>query len=135
MTNSVTIEKPFHSDTNYRDINALTITTLEDALYMGYKNDISFLFGEMLSLYEHQSTPNPNMPIRDLLYLAQNYQAYIDQNHLDIYSSVLQQIPLPQYIVFYNGTQKMRNAKPCIYRMLIQNIPTRFPVCPVKQLC
>ena len=40
------------------------------------------------------------MPLRGLLYFARNYQAYIDRNHLDIYSSVLQRIPLPQYIVF-----------------------------------
>lgn len=160
MTNSVTIEKSFHSDTtgtvstntkhkdvlfrmifsdkkdllelynavndtDYQDMDALTITTLEDALYMGYKNDISFLFGEMLSLYEHQSTPNPNMPLRGLLYFARNYQAYIDRNHLDIYSSVLQRIPLPQYIVFYNGTQEMPERK-------ILRLSDAFPKHPGK---
>lgn len=95
---------------------------------MGYKNDISFLFGEMLSLYEHQSTPNPNMPIRGLLYLAKNYQAYIDQNHLDIYSSVLQRIPLPQYIVFYNGTQKMPERQ-------LLHLSDAFPKHPDKIPC
>lgn len=163
MTNSVTIEKSFHSDTtgtvstntkhkdvlfrmifsdkkdllelynavndtDYQDMDALTITTLEDALYMGYKNDISFLFGEMLSLYEHQSTPNPNMPLRGLLYFARNYQAYIDRNHLDIYSSVLQRIPLPQYIVFYNGTQEMPERK-------ILRLSDAFPKHPGKIPC
>lgn len=89
---------------------------------------ISFLFGEMLSLYEHQSTPNPNMPIRGLLYLAKNYQAYIDQNHLDIYSSVLQRIPLPQYIVFYNGTQKMPEHQ-------LLHLSDAFPKHPDKIPC
>jgi len=65
---------------------------------------LTFLFGEMLNLYEHQSTLNPNMPVRGLIYLAKNIEAYIELAHLDIYSSVLQKLPLPQYIVFYNGT-------------------------------
>jgi len=82
----------------------LTIFTLEDALYISYKNDISFLFGEELNLYEHQSTINPNMPVRGLIYLSRNIEAYIELMNLDIYSGVLQQLPFPQYIVFYNGT-------------------------------
>lgn len=92
------------NDTDYKDLNALEIYTLEDAIYISYKNDISFLLDDMLNLYEHQSTKNPNMPIRGLIYLARNYDAYIAKHHLDIYSSVLQKLPLPQYIVFYNGT-------------------------------
>ena len=68
------------------------------------RNDISFLFDESLSLYEHQSTLNPNMPLRGFIYFARNYEAYIKLRHLDIHSSVLQKIPLPRYIVFYNGT-------------------------------
>lgn len=92
---------------DYDDPEELTITTLEDALYMGYKNDISFLLGEILCLYEHQSTQNPNMPLRGLIYFSRNYQSYIELHHLDIYSSVLQKIPFPQYIVFYNGTAEI----------------------------
>ena len=74
---------------DYDDPEELTITTLEDALYMGYKNDISFLLGEVLCLYEHQSTQNPNMPLRGLIYFSRNYQSYIELHHLDIYSSCL----------------------------------------------
>ena len=91
--------------TNHTNVDDLTIYTLDDAIYMSYKNDMSFLFSEMLNLYEHQSTINPNMPIRGFLYFARNYESYIELNHLDIYSSVLQALPLPQYIIFYNGTK------------------------------
>ena len=49
--------------TNYTDINDLTITTLDDALYMDVKNDVSFLIDSRMNLYEHQSTFNPNMPL------------------------------------------------------------------------
>ena len=90
---------------DYQDPEKLTIYTIEDAVYMGIKNDISFLIGEMLSLYEHQSSRNPNMPMRGLLYLARNYESYIDRNSLNIYGSKQLEFPLPQYYVFYNGTK------------------------------
>lgn len=90
---------------HHQDLDSLRIYTLEDAIYISYKNDISFLLDDMINLYEHQSTKNPNMPIRGLIYLARNYDAYISEQHLDIYSSVLQKLPMPQYIIFYNGTE------------------------------
>lgn len=46
------------NDTDYQNPEELTVYTLEDAVYIGIKNDISFLVGEMLNLYEHQSTQN-----------------------------------------------------------------------------
>lgn len=96
---------------DYKDPEELIVYTLEDAVYIGIKNDISFLIGEMLSLYEHQSSQNPNMPMRGLIYLARNYESYIEQNNLDIYSSVLQKFPLPQYYVFYNGQKEEPDRK------------------------
>lgn len=97
--------------TDYKDPDDLIVYTLEDAVYIGIKNDISFLIGEMLNLYEHQSTKNPNMPMRGLLYLARNFESYIEQNNLNIYGKVLQKFPLPQYYVFYNGTEDEPDRK------------------------
>ena len=91
--------------TAYTNPDDVTVCTLEDAVYIGIKNDISFLFGEMLNLYEHQSTRNPNMPMRGLLYLARNYESYIEQNQLNIYGKAQVKFPLPQYYVFYNGKE------------------------------
>lgn len=90
---------------DYQNPEELIVYTLKDVVFMGIKNDISFLIGEMLSLYEHQSSKNPNMPIRGLMYLARNYSAYIAQNNLDIYSTTLQKLPFPQYYVLYNGIE------------------------------
>ena len=90
--------------TNYDDPDALEITTLENAIYLTYKNDVAFLFGGTMNLYEHQSTYNPNMPVRGLLYFARLYEKFINQKNLDIYSSVIQKLPTPRYVVFYNGT-------------------------------
>lgn len=91
--------------TSYEDPDELIVYTLKDAVYIGIKNDMSFLVGEMLNLYEHQSTRNPNMPMRGLLYLARNFESYIAQNHLNMYERTLQKFPLPQYYIFYNGTE------------------------------
>ena len=52
------------SGKNYQNPEALEINALENAIYMGMKNDLSFLIDDRLSLYEHQSTVNPNMPLR-----------------------------------------------------------------------
>ena len=43
---------------------------MENAIYMSMRNDLSFLIDAQLSLYEHQSTYSPNLPLRFLLYLA-----------------------------------------------------------------
>ena len=102
---------------DYQDPDELEITTLDNAIYMHMKNDISFLIDGYMSLYEHQSTFNPNMPLRDCLYMLQIYQNYIDSQELDLYSSVLLKIPTPRLVVFYNGQEKMRNEEMCILRL------------------
>lgn len=60
--------------TAYEDVDGLVITTLQDAVYMNYKNDVSFVFDFTLSIYEHQSTVNQNMPLRDLIYVSKVLQ-------------------------------------------------------------
>lgn len=80
---------------------------IRDVLYMGLKNDCSFLIDEYLNLYETQSTKNPNMPLRGLFYFSSLYQGYVKSHHFDIYSQVQLRLPTPRYVVFYNGTGKM----------------------------
>ena len=88
---------------HYKDTRRLTVTTLENAVYMGMKNDVSFIIGSTINLYEHQSTVNPNMPLRHLIYFAKQMSSYVDDS---IYSSTLLKIPAPRFIVFYNGIRK-----------------------------
>ena len=88
--------------TDYTDAGRLEITTLENAVYMNYKNDVSFVFDFELMLYEHQSTINPNMPLRDLLYVTSILQKRIRTENL--YGSKQVMIPNPRFVVFYNGT-------------------------------
>lgn len=97
------------NQTDYTDESALEIYTLEDALYLSYKNDVSFIICGVLNLYEQQSTVNPNMPLRGLIYFARQYDAYIARHRHNIYGQRLIKLPYPQYVVLYNGTQKLEN--------------------------
>ncbi len=87
--------------TAYTDVERLEVTTLENAVYMNYKNDISFVFDYELMLYEHQSTVNPNMPLRDLIYVAKVLQGIVKDESL--YGKTLVRLPAPRFVVFYNG--------------------------------
>lgn len=92
--------------TEYENPEDLTVITLGDVIYMGMKNDISFLIGSFMNLYEHQSSWNPNMPLRGFLYLADTIRGYVESRELDIYGSKLVMLPTPQYIIFYNGDKE-----------------------------
>ena len=91
--------------TDYTRQEDLEITTLENAIYLNMKNDLSFLLYDRLTLYEHQSTDNPNMPLRDLLYVADLYSNLVrDRN---IYSTQRISLPEPRFVEFYNGIKKI----------------------------
>lgn len=90
--------------TNYTDAEALDIVTLENAIYMNMKNDVAFLLCDYINMYEHQSTLNPNMPLRDLFYIAREYEKLVEQKLL--YKSTAIRIPTPHFVVFYNGNEK-----------------------------
>ena len=94
--------------TAYENPDDLEIVTLENAIYMGMKNDLAFIIDTNLFLYEHQSTYNPNMPLRDLFYISSEYQKLVE--HKSLYSSTQQKVPAPNFIVFYNGTVKKEDC-------------------------
>ncbi len=88
--------------TNYQNEAELEIYTLDNAIYMGIKNDVSFLLMSELNLYEHQSSYNPNMPLRDLIYIARQFEKFVRGKSL--YSSRRLTLPTPGFVVFHNGT-------------------------------
>ena len=90
---------------HYADPELLEINTLENAIYMSMKNDVSFLIDGRLSLYEHQSTKNPNLPLRFLLYISHLYSRLTVKENL--YGETIIQIPAPEFLIFYNGKDKM----------------------------
>ncbi|EID84699.1 hypothetical protein MSI_18410 [Treponema sp. JC4] len=92
------------NDSNYTDINDLKITTIQNALFLTMKDDLSFLIDGEMNLFEHQSTVNPNMPLRGLMYFARLYQSYLAGRKQMLYGSSQVKIPAPKFVVFYNGT-------------------------------
>ena len=78
------------------------IKTLKSVLFNRLKNDISFKVGDrFIVLFEHQSTINPNMPARMLLYSAMLYRKMLSKE--SIYSKKLIPLPAPEFYVLYNG--------------------------------
>ena len=90
---------------NYTDLDQLEILDNEnDVIYLNYKGDVSFIIDPCLFLYEHQSSYNPNMGVRGLIYFAQMYNSYMEKHNLNRFGSKLLRLPVPKFVVFYNGT-------------------------------
>ena len=90
--------------TDYDDPSVLQFVTLKEVIYMNIKNDLSFILYDKVNFYEHQSTYNPNMPIRFLDYVASFYSGWFSvHEEINVYSSKLQKLPTPKIICFYNG--------------------------------
>ena len=79
----------------------LEINTLENAIYMAMRNDISFLIDARLSLYEHQSTYSLNLPLRFLLYISALHSSMTREANL--YGTKPIELLPPRFVIFYNG--------------------------------
>lgn len=82
------------SGKNYQDTDLLEINTLDNAIYMSMRNDLSFIIDSRIPLYEHQSSYNPNLPIRFLLYNADVFSGLTKDGNL--YRTKLVRFPTPQ---------------------------------------
>ena len=105
------------NDTSYTNPDDIEITTINDAIYIRMKNDVSFLIDSYLPLWEQQSTYNPNMPVRGLMYFGKLYSAFITGRNLNIYGKTLIRIPTPQYTVLYNG----ENEEPSVVKLKLSD--------------
>ena len=104
------------NDTDFSDENDIKITTLENAIYMTSKNDISCIIDMKLNLFEHQSTVNPNMPYRNLEYVTKCFKRYV--GNFDVYTGKALTLPNPKFVVFYNGV----NEQPPIRVMRLSDL-------------
>lgn len=89
--------------TNHVDPGELELNTIGDMIFLGFRNDVSFLVGDEMVLLEHQSTWNLNMPLRGLLYLSRLYAKLVEQRGLDIYGKSRLALPAPRFFVLYFG--------------------------------
>lgn len=92
--------------TDYRDAGALQVVTIKNAVYVTMKNDLAFVLMGTLNMYEHQSTYSSNMPVRFLIYLAEEYQKIVEKAESSLYGTKLISLPTPQCVVFYNGEKE-----------------------------
>ena len=97
------------SGKHYEDPELLKINTLDNAIYMSMRNDLSFLIDARLSLYEHQSTYSPNLPLRFLFYLSDLLSGITRDENL--YGKKKVKIPTPRFLVFYNGEAPQPDSK------------------------
>lgn len=96
---------------DYNNPEDIQYTTIEEAVYLGMKNDVSFIILDEMQLWEHQSSYNPNMPMRFFIYTAKLYEKYIAGSEYYQYSSKIQSAPCPKCICFYNGAVKQPERK------------------------
>lgn len=91
---------------NYTDPEIIEFTTIDDVIYMGTKNDVSLLvmIDSTMELWEQQSSFNPNLPVRFLVYAGQLYDKYMTEKDIYRYGRRLNKLPKPKCICFYNGT-------------------------------
>ncbi len=87
-----------HSE--YTDPGQVEMCRLDRGISLSVRNDASFILDASLSIYEHQSTVCPNMPVRSLIYFSTIVTGNIKENI--IYGHSLIRIPTPGFVVFYN---------------------------------
>ena len=99
------------NNTDYDRIDDIEITTIDGAVYIGMENDISFIIADTMNLYEQQSTYNPNMPLRMLIYAGQLYSKLLEETERssEIYRSRVIPLPYPKLLVFYNGDRNLQS--------------------------
>ena len=100
------------NSSSYTNPDDIEINTIEDVIYVGMKNDVSFLIDDYISLWEQQSKFNPNMPLRGLMYFSKLYEAHVvktGQNKL-LHTSKLVKIPAPRFVVFYTGETEQESV-------------------------
>lgn len=91
-------------DTDLKDDGLIRKIKIEDILYKNFKNDVSFeVNGNVIVFGEHQSTVNPNIPLRCLLYAGRVYEELVEEDAR--YRTKQVMIPTPEFYVFYNGKE------------------------------
>lgn len=113
--------------TAYTNVDDINIYTIEDVIYIDMKNDVAFILDSEMNLWEHQSTYNPNMPLRGFMYFGKLYDKYAVETYRDVYRNKLVTVPTPKYVVFYNGleerpaVEKLRLSDAFIHKDISEN--------------
>ena len=77
--------------------------SLDNILLSKRRNDLSFIINDVLVvILEHQSSLNPNMPLRTLQYILMFYELYYKFGEA-LYKEKRIKLPKPEFYVLYNG--------------------------------
>ncbi|MBP3808172.1 MAG: hypothetical protein ILA13_07155 [Eubacterium sp.] len=95
--------------TQFENLKELQVISIENYLYLGMKNDVALMVKGIMGVIEHQSTYNPNMPVRELMYASRLYDKYIQEKEYNVYSSKRIPLPAPKLVVLYNGIAEKEN--------------------------
>ena len=101
--------------TDYTNPDDIEICTLDKGVSLTVRNDAAFVVDAALSIYEHQSTVCPNMPVRNLIYYTTIISKFVKKKN--IYGRTLVKIPAPKFVVFYNGDED----QPAEYEMRLSD--------------
>ncbi len=96
--------------TDYCDAGMIKVQRIDGGVLLSVRNDASFLIDSYFNVYEHQSTYNPNMPLRFMIYFSGLMWDFIKLHDYDLYSTRKIPVPTPRFVVFYNGLNE-RPAK------------------------
>jgi len=88
---------------DYADPGMVVLHNLDKGISLSVRNDAAFVLDMSLSIYEHQSSVCPNMPVRSLVYFSVMLKQLIKGRN--IYGRTLVKIPTPRFAVFYNGEE------------------------------
>ena len=100
----------------YKALTGITVQhaekcRLEDVVFREFKNDVAYIMdGKWICFIEHQSTVNPNMPLRCLIYAARTYERKTISGEKLMYSSKRITVPTPEFYVLYNGTSPLKET-------------------------
>ena len=97
---------------SYDNPEDVEIVFHDGGISLSVRNDASFIVDARLSIYEHQSTVCPNMPVRSLIYFSVILSDMLSdkkrgtKSGKNIYGRRLVKIPTPHFVVFYNGEEE-----------------------------
>ena len=91
---------------DFSDPEQVEMVRLDKGVSLSVRNDAAFIIDMNISFYEHQSTYNPNIPLRGMIYYANTMERWIKEQGKDLFSRRRIAIPTPHFVVFYNGTEK-----------------------------
>ena len=109
--------------TDGKNPDEIVVNTLDGVFFGNLKNDLSCVYkNNFLVMIEHQSTPNENMPLRMLFYVAELLKQHIEPFKEKIYQLNQIDLPTPKFYLFYNGRKNEQEQRQMKLSTAFKNI-------------